>query len=60
MPYLMVLKKKTGLVNFNKVLKIAKEAKPKMIICGGSAYPRFVEFEKYKEIANGSRCIFNG
>ena len=45
------VEKKTGLVNFNKVLKIAKEAKPKMIICGGSAYPRFVEFEKYKEIA---------
>ena len=45
------VEKETGLVNFNKVLKIAKEAKPKMIICGGSAYPRFVEFEKYSEIA---------
>jgi len=45
------VEKETGIVNFNKVLKIAKEAKPKMIICGGSAYPRFVEFEKYKEIA---------
>ena len=45
------VEKETGLVNFNKVLEIAKEAKPKMIICGGSAYPRFVEFEKYKEIA---------
>ncbi len=43
--------KKTGRVDFDEVLKIAKEAKPKMIICGGSAYPRFVEFEKYKEIA---------
>jgi len=45
------VEKENGLVNFDKVLKIAKEAKPKMIICGGSAYPRFVEFEKYKEIA---------
>ena len=45
------VEKETGLVNFNKVLEIAKEAKPRMIICGGSAYPRFVEFEKYKEIA---------
>ena len=45
------VEKENGLVNFNKVLKIAKEARPKMIICGGSAYPRFVEFEKYKEIA---------
>ena len=45
------VEKETGLVNFNKVLEIAKETMPKMIICGGSAYPRFVEFEKYKEIA---------
>ena len=45
------VEKETSLVNFNKVLEIAKEVKPKMIICGGSAYPRFVEFEKYKEIA---------
>ena len=43
--------KKTGRVDFDDVFKIAKEAKPKMIICGGSAYPRFVEFKKYKEIA---------
>ena len=45
------VEKETGLVDFNKVLEIAKNAKPKMIICGGSAYPRFVEFEKYKKIA---------
>ena len=45
------VEKKTGLVDFNKVLEIAKNVKPKMIICGGSAYPRFVEFEKYKKIA---------
>ena len=45
------VEKETGLVDFNKVLEIAKNVKPKMIICGGSAYPRFVEFEKYKKIA---------
>ena len=42
----------TGRVDFDKILKIAKKNKPKMIICGGSAYPRFVEFEKFKEVAN--------
>ena len=42
----------TGRVNFDEVRKIAKQSKPKMIICGGSAYPRYVEFEKYREIAN--------
>ena len=42
----------TGRVNFDEVRKIAKQSKPKMIICGGSAYPRYIEFEKYREIAN--------
>ena len=43
--------KDTGRVDFENVRKLAKEHKPKMIICGGSAYPRFVEFEIFSEIA---------
>jgi len=46
------LEKNTGKVNFNNVLDIAKKNKPKLIICGGSAYPRFIEFEKFREIAD--------
>ncbi len=42
---------KTGRVNFKDVLEKAIEYKPKLIICGGSAYPRFIEFSKFKEIA---------
>ena len=44
--------RKTGRVNFDEVRKIAKENKPKLIICGGSAYPRFVEFTNFREIAD--------
>ena len=44
--------KNTGRVDFDNVRKLAKKHKPKMIICGGSAYPRFVEFEIFYEIAN--------
>ena len=44
--------RKTGRVNFDEVMKIAKENKPKLIICGGSAYPRFVEFSNFREIAD--------
>ena len=44
--------RKTGRVNFDEVRKIAKENKPKLIICGGSAYPRFVEFSNFREIAD--------
>ncbi|MDC0911285.1 serine hydroxymethyltransferase [Candidatus Marinimicrobia bacterium] len=43
--------KNTGRVDFDNVRSLAKEHKPKMIICGGSAYPRFVEFEIFHEIA---------
>ena len=43
--------KQTGRVNFDEVKSLAQEHKPKMIICGGSAYPRYVEFDKFYEVA---------
>ena len=43
--------KETGRVNFDEVRSLALEYKPKMIICGGSAYPRYVEFDKFYEVA---------
>lgn len=43
--------KNTGRVDFDNVRALARQHKPKMIICGGSAYPRFVEFEMFHEIA---------
>ncbi len=43
--------KETGRVDFDLVRKIAKKEKPKLIICGGSAYPRFIEFEEFSKIA---------
>jgi len=44
--------RETGCVDFENVLNIAKECRPKLIICGGSAYPRFIEFEKFRKIAD--------
>ena len=43
--------KDTGRVDFNEVKDLAKEYKPKLIICGGSAYPRHIEFEEFSNIA---------
>jgi len=43
---------KTGRVDFKQVLELAKAHKPKLIICGGSAYPRYIEFETFREIAD--------
>ncbi len=42
----------TERVDFDLVSKICKENKPKLIICGGSAYPRFIEFDLFREIAD--------
>ncbi len=42
----------TGRVDFDEVVSLAREHKPKLIICGGSAYPRFIEFENFREVAD--------
>src|SRR4051794_11266942 len=42
----------TFVVDFDKVLALAKEHRPKMIVCGGSAYPRTVETDKFRAIAD--------
>ena len=44
--------KQSGRVDFDQLLKKAKECSPKLIICGGSAYPRFIEFERFRAIAD--------
>jgi len=42
----------TGRVNFDDVHNLAKKYQPKIIICGGSAYPRHIKFDKFREIAS--------
>jgi len=54
------VKENTGLVNFDDLLKKAREFKPKMIICGASAYPRTVEFEKFREVADDVGAFLHG
>ena len=44
--------KETGRVDFDNLMKLAKEHQPKLIICGGSAYPRFIEFEQFRQVAD--------
>ena len=41
-----------GYIDYDEVLKIAKEAKPKLIVPGASAYPRAIDFKKFREIAD--------
>ena len=42
----------TGRVDFNVVNSLATKHKPKLIICGGSAYPRYIEFDEFRNIAD--------
>lgn len=41
----------TEMINYDTVLKLAQEHKPKLIVAGASAYPRKIDFEKLSEIA---------
>ena len=54
------VKEDTGLVDFDDLLDKAREYKPKMIICGASAYPRTVEFEKFREVADEVGAFLHG
>ena len=50
--------KETGLINFNEIEKLALENKPKLIIAGGSAYSRIIDFKKFREIADKVNAYF--
>ena len=43
---------KTGRIDYDKLRDMARECRPKMIIAGASAYPRFIDFEKFADIAH--------
>ena len=42
----------SGLIDYEQVERLARENKPKLIIAGGSAYPRQVDFKRFREIAD--------
>lgn len=42
----------TNLIDYDEVERLAKEHKPKLIIAGGSAFPRVIDFKRFREIAD--------
>jgi len=44
--------RETMTVDYDEVLELAKDTKPRLIVCGGSAYPRTVETDRFREIAD--------
>jgi len=49
--------KETGRIDMDQVARLAAEHQPKMIIVGASAYSRFYEFDKFREIADQYNCL---
>jgi glycine hydroxymethyltransferase len=44
--------RETSVVDYDEVLRLAKEHRPRLIVCGGSAYPRTVEAWRFREVAD--------
>ena len=42
----------TEMLDYDEILKIAKECQPKMIVCGATAYSRTIDFKKFRKIAD--------
>ena len=55
------LSSETGFLDYEQVLRLARESKPKVLVAGASAYPRFFDFQKLREIADevGARFVFD-
>ena len=51
-PVQFELDEKTEVINYEKLKEIAIREKPDIIVCGFTAYPRFVDFKKFREIAD--------
>ncbi len=52
------VKKEDALIDYDEVESLAKEHKPKLIIAGGSSYPRIIDFKKFKDIADSVGSLF--
>ena len=51
------VRREDALIDFDEVERLALENKPKLIIAGGSAYPRAIDFKKFREIADKAGAL---
>ncbi len=52
------VRKEDALIDFDQVERLAQEHKPKLIIAGGSAYPRVIDFARFRQIADSVGAYF--
>ncbi|MEZ5099357.1 MAG: serine hydroxymethyltransferase [Thermoleophilia bacterium] len=46
------VERESGLIDFDEVARLAEQHRPRIIVCGGSAYPRKIETSRFREIAD--------
>ena len=49
--------KDTNLIDYDEAMRLAKEHKPKLVIVGASAYPRTIDFARFREIADAAGAV---
>ena len=49
--------KKTERLDYEAIARLAKKEKPKMIVCGATAYPRLIDFKKFRAIADSCGAL---
>ncbi|MBU0926158.1 MAG: serine hydroxymethyltransferase [Spirochaetes bacterium] len=50
--------RETELIDYDELERLAKEGKPKMIVAGASAYPRVIDFQRFRKIADEVGALF--
>ena len=53
------VRQQDGQIDFDEVAQLAREHKPKLIITGGSAYPRQIDFARFRQIADEVGALFH-
>ena len=49
----------TEVIDYDKLKELANKEKPNLIVCGFTAYPRFVDFKKFREVADSSGALLH-
>jgi glycine hydroxymethyltransferase len=52
------VRKEDELIDYDEVARLADEHRPKLIVAGGSAYPRIINFARFREIADATGALF--
>jgi glycine hydroxymethyltransferase len=52
------VRKEDELIDYDEVARLADEHRPKLIVAGGSAYPRIIDFARFREIADATGALF--